>query len=371
MGVNKPSFTISQVMFLLILGFQFMPVGLADEIINEESNRIRFYMNGAADTSVIVTKDNSSFQVGNLRSIFHFYYTDLALVETALNYTFNENSDSILDLEYLNANFNLNEYYILTSGKFLTPIGRYLGNLRPSWINPLPTDPVGFSEKDSVAPLNGVGLQLRIAHGCFGDKNDFTIFASNGPDLLSNLGKLSVSKTERNYDSNNSKMAGIKWQYLYSDPLHMSISYAQSKVGIGLGDRHLFRLVNTEFTFHDHDHFHNIKLNGEFVHSDLHVSEYLKRTEQAWYLSIVAPLAASKWALVVRSSELAIKDTPQKNNADVTNTLADKSTSSYEVSVGLNYQIRQSIIIKNAISKKIIDHNLEGNDFRIQLAFSL
>ena len=69
----------------------------------------------------------------------------------------------------------------LQVGKFMSPIGQFVQNQHPSWINKLPMTPLGFGH-DGAAPTSNVGMALRgglpkIA----GLRSNYVLFVANAP----------------------------------------------------------------------------------------------------------------------------------------------------------------------------------------------
>lgn len=86
-------------------------------------------------------------------------------------------------LEYATANYFLNDYMTIVAGQFMSPIGQFKQNLHPTWINRLPTMPMGFMY-GGAAPSGDFGLQLRGALPIGKLRSSYALFVSTGPELV-------------------------------------------------------------------------------------------------------------------------------------------------------------------------------------------
>lgn len=118
--------------------------------------------------------------------IFHYGYKDLFLLESELEIEVGDEGATELALEYLTVDWFINDYATLVAGKFLSPIGQFQQNFHPSWINKMPSNPVGFGH-GGATPLAEVGVQLR---GGFqmpmlrqGSLLNYAFYVGNGPQL--------------------------------------------------------------------------------------------------------------------------------------------------------------------------------------------
>lgn len=114
--------------------------------------------------------------------IFHSKYGDILQFEGELEFTMDPTTgETVTELEYAAATLFLNNYMGLQVGKFMSPIGQFVQNQHPSWINKLPDAPLGFGH-DGAAPTSNVGIALRgglpkIA----GLRSNYVLFVSNAP----------------------------------------------------------------------------------------------------------------------------------------------------------------------------------------------
>ncbi len=127
--------------------------------------------------------ENDRFNQVQYSPIFHYTFKDLIMLEAELELEVEEDGETEVALEYMTIDWFVNDYVTLLGGKFLSPIGYFRQNLHPSWINKLPTAPVGFGH-DQAAPIADVGMQLRGGIPLGGTMfSNYALFVSNGPIL--------------------------------------------------------------------------------------------------------------------------------------------------------------------------------------------
>ena len=121
-----------------------------------------------------------------------------------------------INLGYAHMVYELNNSMILGAGEFLTPIGIYNERAHPSWINPLPIDPIGYGHGGPL-PSTELGVQVRGALQTGLSKFSYTFYLSNGPVLddgsiePESAGKLIYSNF---LDNNGNKAIGGRIGYL-------------------------------------------------------------------------------------------------------------------------------------------------------------
>ena len=122
----------------------------------------KLHMAGYANVDAIAGSDRQEdgFTAARFAPIFHFQFSDRVLFEGELEIETNADGETEIATEYATIDLILNDYMALVAGKFLSPIGQFRQNIHPSWINKLPTAPVGFGH-GGAAPLSDLGVQLR------------------------------------------------------------------------------------------------------------------------------------------------------------------------------------------------------------------
>lgn len=114
--------------------------------------------------------------------IFHAKYGDIFQFEGELEFTMDPTTgETVTALEYAAGTIFLNNYMGLQIGKFMSPIGQFVQNQHPSWINKLAMAPLGFGH-DGAAPTSNVGMVLRGGlPKMAGLRSNYVLFVSNAP----------------------------------------------------------------------------------------------------------------------------------------------------------------------------------------------
>ena len=86
------------------------------------------------------------------------------------------------DLGYASIGYFVNDWLTLVGGKFLSPFGTFNERFHPSWINKLPSAPLGFGH-GGATPTNELGIQARGGLQSGKSKLYYAVYFSNGPVL--------------------------------------------------------------------------------------------------------------------------------------------------------------------------------------------
>jgi opacity protein-like surface antigen len=128
-----------------------------------------------------VENGGGSFSGIKFAPIFHAQYGDIFQFEGEVEFTVNNDGETEVELEYAAGTLYINDYMGIQMGKFLSPLGQFVQNLHPSWINKLPSAPVGFGH-DGAAPSSNLGIALRGGLPKIADtRSNYTLFISNAP----------------------------------------------------------------------------------------------------------------------------------------------------------------------------------------------
>ena len=335
----------------------------------------KLHMAGYANVDAIAGSDRQEdgFTAARFAPIFHFQFSDRVLFEGELEIETNADGETEIATEYATIDLILNDYMALVAGKFLSPIGQFRQNVHPSWINKLPTAPVGFGH-GGAAPLSDLGVQLRGGIPLSGSmRANYALFTSNGPTLVVDEGdgevKLEAEAASSNADGNF--VYGGRVGFLPVPALELGLSGALGKIGVA-GGHDVSDLAagepDRDYTVLGADAIYNLdtlQLRGEFIQQTVGseansavaggaVTEELEYT--AWYAQAAYRVPDTKWEGVARIGDL---DTPD----------ADANRSQW--SVGVNYLFANHVIIKAAYTVDDYDDNAIDDDerFNIQLAY--
>ncbi|XVJ65090.1 MAG: hypothetical protein HEQ40_02535 [Lacibacter sp.] len=148
-----------------------------------------------------------------------------------------EGSETKIDMGYANASFFLNKYLTVRTGKFISPFGIFQDRLHPSWINKLPTVPVGTGEDAlGVGPTSEIGIDFRGGIPLGSAKMNYSIFFANGAQLITDPtdpGKQGTL-TYGNAETINKKLTGggrVGFLPLSNSSLEVGFSYRNGNVG--------------------------------------------------------------------------------------------------------------------------------------------
>lgn len=148
-----------------------------------------------------------------------------------------EGSETKIDMGYANASFFLNKYIILRTGKFISPFGIFQDRLHPSWINKLPTVPVGTGEDElGVGPTSEIGIDFRGGIPLGSAKMNYSLFFANGAQLITDPAEPEKqgTLTYGNAETINKKltMGGrVGFLPLSNSSLEVGFSYRNGDVG--------------------------------------------------------------------------------------------------------------------------------------------
>lgn len=144
----------------------------------------KFLISGYTNITGQFSKEESSFTNISLVPIFLWQPHEKILIEAELE-TELEGSETSIELGYADVSFLLNKYLTVRTGKFISPFGIFQDRLHPSWINKLPTFPVGTGEDElGVGPTSEIGIDFRGGIPLGPSKMNYSIFLANGAQLI-------------------------------------------------------------------------------------------------------------------------------------------------------------------------------------------
>jgi len=253
---------------------------------------------------------NGAFGEVAFNPIFHYQYKDLLMFETELEIVANEEGEAEFGLEYANMNLFANDYLTVFGGKFLSPVGFFIQNLHPAWINKFPTKPPGFQEESGAAPISDIGLGIKGGFPVGSRaKANYTFYVGNGPRLeLNGAGDEieSVVAKGGTTDPSNSKFFGGRLGLIPFPGLEVGVSGGTSKVVVDPGGgapvepRRSYSVAGADFAFKHK----GLDLRGEYIGQkvgDLATSVAPQGgTWKARYLQAAYRVPGTKWEPVLR-----------------------------------------------------------------------
>jgi hypothetical protein len=284
-------------------------------------------------------KQDTFSEVG-FNPIFHYQYKDLLLFETELEIQANAEGEAEFGLEYANMNLFVNDYVTVFGGKFLTPVGYFIPNLHPAWINKFPSKPPGFQEEGGAAPVSDIGMGIRGGFPLGGAKANYVLYVGNGPRLeLNGAGDEieSIIATGATVNPSNRKLIGGRFGILPIPHLELGVSGATSRVavdtGAGIEPSRSYDVAGADVGYK----WSGIGLRGEYIRSkvgDLATSVApLGGTWKTWYAQGAYRIPGTNWEPVVRFAKFTSphEDQSQKQRA-----------------IGLDYWFAPSVVGKVA-----------------------
>jgi hypothetical protein len=177
-------------------------------------SKTQFMIRGYGHTGIESVKTNnvteSSFNGGTFAPIFLFKHSDRLMFESELEFQIT-GGDLDIGFEYADIMYVLNDYMTVRAGKFLLPFGTFMERLHPSWVNRMPTKPLGFGH-DGIAPGSGVGVEIRGAFSTGASTFNYSIYSTNGPGIKTPEGvepeEAGMLAFENLKDNNNNRAFG-------------------------------------------------------------------------------------------------------------------------------------------------------------------
>ncbi len=326
--------------------------------INQEQNaKSGFQLAGYASFGYSYSEeDNSNFDVVQFSPIFHYGYSDILQFEGELEFSIGQDGETEVGMEYAAANLFLNNYMTLTAGQFMSPIGQFRQNFHPSWINKLPTAPVGFGH-GGAAPTSNVGLALRGGLPRLANlRHNYVIYVANAPTIdFAPDGDVDIGTEGITTGSGTSATVGGRYAIDPVSGMEIGISGALGKAYDR--DSNLSRDYNVwdvDFTYHTG----GFDLRGEYVEQNIAKDDTLPIEGGKWqaaYGQIAYQFDTLHLEPVVRYG--FYKNPEKKQN---------------ETDLGLNYLFANNVIAKLAYSFGDITEggtNEKTDKYYAQLAF--
>jgi len=172
----------------------------------------------------------NNFDLVQFSPIFHYQYSDIFQFEGELEIITNNKGETLIDLEYAAGNLYLNNYMTLMVGKFMSPLGQFVQNQHPAWINKLPSAPLGFGH-DGAAPTSFVGASLRGGLPKIANmRSNYALFVANAPVFgLAVDGDVIIDATGKTTSNGTSKTFGGRFALNPVSGMEVGVSLAKGK----------------------------------------------------------------------------------------------------------------------------------------------
>jgi hypothetical protein len=210
------------------------PQTLRQLIDQYKPGQSRFLLRGYADATFFANKEESSFGNARLVPVFVYKQSDKLLFEGELEFEVEDGEVKVV-LEYANMYYQLGSKATLRMGKILVPFGIFFDRLHPSWINRLPTLPMGYGH-DGIIPTSDLGVELRSGIYLGNMKANYSIYVLNGPTI--NTGEheaeeIGMLVNKPGVDNNNNKAVGGRFgAFPFRDQsLELGFSAQSGKLG--------------------------------------------------------------------------------------------------------------------------------------------
>lgn len=322
---------------------------------------------GAVSTGFTVPQMSSGrFNLLDFNPMFLFRYKDLAFLHADLDFALDDDGNTTADLGNLNLNLFINDLMVFAVGSFDSPLGYFVQNLGPPWINRLPDAPVGF-DGDEAAPQAELGLQVRGGFYFLSKlKMNYTTFFANGPRAYGDptTGMIDHIGTDAFPNNNNNFIGGGRLGILPIPNVEIGISGAGGKValyslptGTYLGEAgRNYQVIGADLSIKKY----NWDLRAEVIQQRIQSqanSQYPDAQKwKAWYLQAAYWIPETKFEPVVRWGGYSS---------------AVYGQSVHQVALGVDYWFAPSLAIQAAyeINKAQLGTTADNNLFLVQLVF--
>ena len=231
----KNKYIISSASLIILAALQLNAQSTSDTTDPKPGNS-RFMLRGYSDATFQSNDEESTFGNARFIPVFLYQQSDKLFYEGELEFAY-EDGEVEIAIEYANFYYSLAPNVHLRAGKILVPFGIFFDRLHPSWINRLPTNPLGYGH-DGLLPTADLGIELRGASYLGNMKFNYSLYTTNGPRIEDGEGEaeeVGMIKHESSLDNNNNKSIGGR---LGIFPLKdQSLEIGFSALSAKLGDR--------------------------------------------------------------------------------------------------------------------------------------
>ncbi|MEQ9442780.1 MAG: hypothetical protein RIG62_27310 [Cyclobacteriaceae bacterium] len=200
----------------------------------------RFLLRGYSDATFLSNDEEATFGSARFVPLFLYKQSDKLFFEGELEFAV-EDGELEIALEYANINYSLAPNLNLRAGKILIPFGIFFDRLHPSWINRLPTVPLGYGH-DGILPTSDLGVELRGASYLGGMKFNYSLYVMNGPrieDGEEEADEVGMIVHEGDEDNNNNKAVGGRLGVFPFRDQSLEIGFSAQSAKLGNRDSEL------------------------------------------------------------------------------------------------------------------------------------
>lgn len=204
-----------------------------------------FLLSGYSSAGFEANADESSLLTGNFATTFLWSHSDRFLFEGETEIGYGHGGSFEIGLEYATLAYILNDYLTFRAGKFLSPFNTFNERMHPTWINKMPTNPLGMGGHDPVGPASEFGVELRGGARIGGPKINYALFVTNGPalnkveDAVSPSASINYANPE---DNNIGKAVGGRLGFL---------PFSNSALEVGISGHYAGQLGTKETAYED------------------------------------------------------------------------------------------------------------------------
>ncbi|MBA1420197.1 MAG: porin [Epsilonproteobacteria bacterium] len=294
--------------------------------------------------------------------IFHAQYGDIFQFEGEVEFTTNSEGETETELEYAAGTLFINDYMGLQMGKFMSPLGQFVQNMHPSWINKLPSAPVGFGH-DGAAPTSNLGVALRGGLPKMADiRSNYALFISNAPTFgVADDGDVVIGAEGKTGTFDNAYILGGRYAINPVGNMEIGLSLATGDITEALASgedvTHNYDVFGTDMMWN----IDSFSIKAEYIQQKIGENERSLLeggTWKAWYTQVSYQFDSVKLEPVLRYSDY--------NNPEVNKN---------QVALGLNYLFANNLIAKLAYEintdkdNSDVDSSANNNRLLAQFAF--
>jgi hypothetical protein len=193
----------------------------------------KILITGSTSTTFTSAKNDNSNFAATFSPILLWNINDKLFVESEVEFEL-DGTETGLNLEYVSANYSLNDYMTISAGKFLSPMSAFIERHEAKWINKLPDAPLAIY--DGILPEGNVGFQLRGVLPAGPTRFNYAAYVSNAPRLITDDPEAAGQLEFNNYTSlNDHKAVGGRIGFAPLPNLEVGYGIQDSKVSADSG----------------------------------------------------------------------------------------------------------------------------------------